>query len=120
MNDVTLMNEPSRVSSTDKLLIILCHLSWIFGAPLVLPLVVFLVTRHDATPVPEHAREALNFHISLVIYGLCCIPLALLGIGFILGAVIAIGGVVLAIVAAIKASEGILYRYPCTLRLVKA
>ena len=120
MNDITTMTSTTPVSTTDKLLIILCHLSTFLGAPIILPLIVFLVSRHDQTPVPENAREALNFHISIVIYGLCCVPLILLGIGIFLAAVVGIAAVVLAIVAAVKASNGVLYRYPCCLRLVPA
>jgi len=45
------------------------------------------------------------------------------GIGLILaipaGAVAAVGWLVFTVIAAIKASEGIAYRYPITLRLVK-
>lgn len=114
------MNTTLPTSTTDKVLTILCHLSTLMGVPFLLPLIVFLVARRDATPVAEHAREALNFHISLLIYGLCCFPLMLLGIGFIFGIIIVACGAILAIVAAVKASNGELYRYPFCLRLVPA
>ena len=46
-----------------------------------------------------------------------------LGIGLLLaypiGAALFIGWIVLTIIAAIKANEGVAYRYPFTLRLVK-
>ena len=110
----------SQASATDKVLIVLCHLSTFLGVPFLLPLIVFLVSRHDPTPVAEQAREALNFHLSLLIYGLCCLPLALFGIGFVLGIVLMGAAMILAIVAAVKASNGEFYRYPYTLRLVPA
>jgi uncharacterized Tic20 family protein len=73
----------------------------------------------DSEYVASNAKEALNFHLSLLIYGLCCIPLIfLLGLGVLLLIVIGLASLILAIVAAIKASEGGCYHYPFTLRLV--
>ena len=40
-------------------------------------------------------------------------------VGFILGAALFIAWLVMTLIAAIKASEGIAYRYPFSLRLVK-
>ncbi|HEY9175836.1 MAG TPA: DUF4870 domain-containing protein [Verrucomicrobiae bacterium] len=64
------------------------------------------------------AREALNFHISVLIYTLCCIPLVFILVGIPLLIVLGLGSLVLAIIATIKASDGGCYRYPLTLRLV--
>ena len=68
--------------------------------------------------VATNAREALNFHITVLIYGLCCIPLVFILIGIPLLIVLGLGSLVLAIIATIKASDGQCYRYPLTLRLV--
>ena len=69
--------------------------------------------------VAANAKEALNFHISVFIYALCCIPLVFVLIGIPLLVVIGLTSLVLAILATIKASDGQCYRYPLTLRLVK-
>jgi uncharacterized Tic20 family protein len=45
--------------------------------------------------------------------------LMLVFVGFILGAALFIAWLVLTLIAAIKASEGAVYRYPVSLRLVK-
>jgi hypothetical protein len=103
---------------TDKIWTILCHLSFSVGLPFLLPLVVYLAMKNDSAYVRENAREALNFHISVLIYSLCCLPLMFLLIGIPLLAVIGIASLILAVVAAIKASDGLCYRYPLTLRLV--
>lgn len=103
---------------SDKLWAIFCHLSSLLGVGIILPVVVYLVMRRESRYVGENAREALNFHISVFLYSLCCLPLAFFLIGIPLLAVIGIAAVVLAIIAAIKASEGTVYRYPLTLRLV--
>ncbi len=106
-------------NGNDKIWSILSHVSALMGVGFILPLVVYLAMRKESEYVAINAREALNFHISVFIYGLCCIPLVfvLVGIPLLIGLVIA--SFVLAIIAAIKASDGECYRYPLTLRLVK-
>src|SRR5476649_735388 len=88
----------------DKLLAILCHVSPFLGVPFILPLIVYLVKRGESELVAAHAKEVLNFHISLVIYFICAIPLCLINIPI----VVALGllSFICAIVAAIRASEG--------------
>ena len=92
--------------------------SALLGVGFVLPLVVYLAMRHESEYVAANAREALNFHISVLIYSLCCIPLVFILIGIPLLIVLGLGSLVLAIIATIKASNGQCYRYPLTLRLV--
>jgi uncharacterized Tic20 family protein len=108
--------QPPRGS--DKVWALLCHLSTFIGMPFLLPLVVYLAMKGDSPYVAENAREALNFHLSLVIYVLCCVPLTFILIGIPLMVAIGFASLVFAIVAAIKASDGGCYRYPLTLRLV--
>ncbi|HWA84891.1 MAG TPA: DUF4870 domain-containing protein [Opitutus sp.] len=105
-------------NGSDKIWSILSHLSWFLGVPFLLPLIVYLAMRRDSDYVAANAREALNFHISIAIYALCCVPLVFIAIGVPLILVIGFGSLVLAIIAAIKASEGTCYHYPLTLRLV--
>jgi uncharacterized Tic20 family protein len=108
---------PAR--GNDKIWSMFCHLSVFLGIGiLLLPLVVYLAMRNESEYVAANAREALNFHISLLIYGFCCIPLCLIVIGFFLLAVLIISMYILAIVATIKASDGGCYHYPLTLRLI--
>lgn len=107
------------VATSDKALAILCHLSAFLGAPLLLPLIVWLVKRRDPDLVAAHAAEALNFHLSLLIYGILLIPLCFIGIGVVLLIIMGIASAVLAIVAALRASDGVVYRYPLTLRMIK-
>jgi len=105
-------------TGNDKLWSMLSHLSILFGVGILLPLVVYLAMRNDSEYAATNAKEALNFHISILIYIICSLPLALILIGIPLVVIVALGSVVLAIIAAIKASEGHCYRYPLTLRLV--
>jgi len=102
----------------EKIWSILSHLSSLIGVGLLLPLVVYLAMKGESEYVANNAKEALNFHLSLLIYGLCCIPLIFVLIGILLLVLIGIASLVLAIVAAVKASDGGCYHYPLTLRFI--
>src|SRR6185436_19402948 len=118
METLPLTDGPLPPKGSDKIWSMLSHLSALLGVGFVLPLVVYLAMRKESEYVATNAREALNFHISLLIYSLCCIPLVFILVGIPLLIVLGLGGLVLAIIAAIKASDGLCYRYPLTLRLV--
>jgi len=83
------------------------------------PLAVYLSRRDESEFVAAHAREALNFNITVVIGAVVCSLLMLVFVGFILGTALFIAWLVLTLIAAIRASEGHLYRYPLSLRFVK-
>jgi uncharacterized Tic20 family protein len=109
---------PLPSPQTDRVLAILCHGCIFFGFVFLLPLVVFLVGSRESPWLREQAREALNFHISLLIYALVCVPLIFVVIGFPLLIILGLGSALLSIIAAVRAAEGILYRYPLTIRMV--
>ncbi len=103
----------------------LAHLSalsgvvvWLLGCILG-PLAVWIARRDQSAFVAEHAREALNFNITIVLAALVCMLLMLVFVGFILGTALFVVWLVFTLIAAIKASEGEHYRYPFSLRLVK-
>jgi len=116
------MTQPAvQPKGNDKIWSMLCHLSALtgmVGIGIMLPLVVYLAMRQESEYLAQNAREALNFHISIFIYAVCCIPLVFILIGIPLLIGIGIGSLVLSIIATVKASDGECYRYPLTLRLV--
>ena len=65
-----------------------------------------------------HSREALNFQISVLIYGIISALLILVLIGFLMLFALVIFAFVAGIVAAIKAANGQAFRYPLTIRFV--
>jgi hypothetical protein len=83
------------------------------------PLIVWIARSDQSAFVAAHAREALNFNITVTLGALVCVLLMLVFIGFLLGSALFIAWLVLTLVAAIRASEGAIYRYPFSLRLVK-
>jgi uncharacterized Tic20 family protein len=83
------------------------------------PLAVWL-TRRDRDPfIDDAGREALNFGISIAIYGSLLLVAALMLVGIPLLIVGVIAWVVLASLAAAKVSQGQAYRYPLTMRLIR-
>lgn len=112
------------------------HLSALLGAVLtgafgggwgcfIGPLVIWLIKKDTMPFVNDQGKEALNFNITVAIafVVLFLMSVMTLGLGLILAIplwiIIGIAWLVFTIIAAIKANEGVLYRYPFTLRLIK-
>ncbi len=106
-------------SNNDKLLIVLSHVSPFLGVGIILPLIIWLVKKADSDTVAYHAKEALNFHISVFIYAIGCWLVIFVLIGLVLLPLLGLGAMVLAIIAAVKSANGERYRYPYILRLIK-
>jgi uncharacterized protein len=103
----------------------LAHLSALVGLVMPLvgniigPLAVWLTRRETSAFIAGHAREALNFNITVVLAAIACLLLMLVFVGFLLGTALFVAWLVMTLIAAIKASEGAPYRYPISLRFVK-
>jgi uncharacterized protein len=103
----------------------LAHLSALLG--LVMPLIgnvlgpLFVsLARGDQSPfVAAHAKEALNFNITVTLAAVVCAVLMLVFVGFLLLCALFIVWLVMTLVAAIRASEGATYSYPFALRFIK-
>jgi len=97
-----------------------CHLAGFAGLLPVVPgigcllgpLVVWLIKKNEFPFVEEQGKEALNFQITMFIYGVAAGLLMLLCIGILLLVAVAVVDVVLVILAAIKVNDGYHYRYP--------
>ena len=110
-----------EVSSNSRNLATLSHLSAFItfvGIPsLVGPLVMWLLNRDDPF-VEQQAKEALNFNISFLIYGVVAALSIILLVGLIALPVVLVTWFVLVVVAAVKAGNGEGYQYPFTIRFV--
>jgi hypothetical protein len=111
----------AQPSGHDKIWSILGHLSILFTPVIgiVLPLTVYLAMRNESPYLTTNAKEALNFHLSLIIYAICCIPLFFIFIGYPIFFLLWITSLILGIVAAVKAADGRCYHYPLTIPLVR-
>lgn len=104
---------------------VVAHLSpllgWLipYAGNIILPLIVWLIKREESPFIDDQGKEAVNFQITVTIAMTISTILIFLCIGFLLMLVVGIGALVLMILAAIQANNGVPYRYPFTLRLIK-
>lgn len=114
-----------------------CHLAALAGltqipfANILGPLVVWLMKKDQYPLVNDQGKESLNFQISITIYAFGLALLAILavisivGIFLVLPIIIAIVSVwwivelIVIIMAAVKANEGVAFRYPITIRFIQ-
>lgn len=110
----------TSANQTDKTFAILVHIGGLFFSWLA-PLIIYLVKKgsHEDFTI-HHAREALNFQLTLLIVYFACFILSFILIGLFLFWIAMLSNLILSVMAAIKASNGIDYRYPMTIRFVKA
>jgi uncharacterized Tic20 family protein len=84
---------------------------WIIPA-----LIIYLVKKDESKFVAYHAKEQLNFQITMtIVYAIMIITI----VGLLFIWIPGIVALVLCIVAAIKASDLKLYKFPLTIRLIK-
>ncbi|MBP6624714.1 MAG: DUF4870 domain-containing protein [Chitinophagaceae bacterium] len=105
-------------TSDEKTMAILSHIlviiAWILA-----PLIIYLLKKDESVFVREHAKESLNFQITVLIGYIISGILVIVLIGVVLIWLLAIINLIFVIIATIKASEGKMYKYPFCLRLIK-
>ncbi len=122
-------------SAEEKQWALFAHLSALIGAIFtsvffgfgcfVGPLVIWLIKKDTMPFVNDQGKEAVNFNITLAIISaiLLILTVMTLGLGIVIalpvGFIVGVGWLIFTIIAAIKASEGVAYRYPISLRLIK-
>jgi uncharacterized Tic20 family protein len=110
----------------------LCHLSALagfIGVPLgnVLgPLIIWQIKKNEIPSVDAHGKAALNFQITvllaifvLIITGVILSFICIGFIFFIAAGLVGLAGLIFAIIAGIKASNGEEYTYPWSLTFVR-
>ena len=102
-------------TSDEKTMAILSHVLTL-AVGFLAPLIIYLIKKDESSFVTSHAKESLNFQITIFII---IAALFITVIGILLVWIVGILALVLVIMATIKASEGKLYRYPFSLRLIK-
>lgn len=102
-------------TSDEKTLALISHIVTL-ASQFIAPLIIYLIKKDESSFVAAHAKESLNFQLTVLII---CILLIVTVIGLLLLWLVGIYVFVLVIVATIRASEGKLYRYPFTIRFIK-
>ena len=127
---MTQSNPPAAAAplteTEDKQWASFAHLGGIIG---ILPsLVIWLVFKDRGRFTNEEGKEALNFQITVAIAQMAIfvfssfLAAVTFGVGALLGGlgwVVAIISIILSIMAFVKVKDGIPYRYPFALRLIK-
>lgn len=100
--------------------------SWAAGiAGAVAALVVWMLVRDRSAFAAEHAREALNFNLSMFLYAAVLVVLVIFTFGIALlvalpvWIVLGLVWLVCSLIATVKAYDGQSYRYPVTIRLIR-
>jgi uncharacterized Tic20 family protein len=83
------------------------------------PLIVWLIKKEDHPFIDEQGKEAVNFQITMFIVAAICAILILAVIGIFLLPIVGLLMVIFPIIAAVRANDGIAYRYPLTIRFIK-
>ena len=137
MNDIdpASAGTQSGISAEERQWAMFAHLSALAGGLLTSavggwgfflgPLGIWLWKKDTMPFVADQAKEALNFNItvSAIFLLMLVLGVATLGIGFLIAGpimlIVGIAALVFIVIAAIKANEGVAYRYPFAIRLVK-
>ena len=102
----------------------LCHMSAMLMYATVIggfiaPLIIWLLKRDEMPFVADQGRETLNFQITTLLALCLCGVLVLLIIPILLIGVILLYHFIITIVASVKVSEGVVYRYPICWRVIR-
>ena len=115
---------PVAPTKEEGLWAMFAHLSAIVGyfIPLgnvIAPLIIWAIKKDSMPLVNDQAKEAMNFQITLTLAVFVSVLLCFVLVGIPLLILLGIGGLILMIIAAVKANDGVRYRYPLTIRFIK-
>ena len=104
-----------------KLLSALCHGSIFFGSLVVsigIPIAILFITDDEVTK--ENAREALNFHFNLWLYGIIFGILTVVLVGFVLLGILGLVNLIMPIIGIVQVLTNPYksFRYPFIFRLL--
>jgi uncharacterized Tic20 family protein len=99
-----------------KTMSILAHVLGIFTG-FIGPLIIYLVTTDKTAKI--HAKNALNWQVSVIIYWIISFILMIVLIGFLLIWILIILDIVFCILAAVNASKDKVWNYPLSFKFIK-
>lgn len=104
------------VTQDNKSLAVINHILGIFTG-FIGPLIIFLLAKDKFSK--DSAKAALNWQISLIIYSLISAVLVFVIIGILLIVVLWILNIVFPVIAALRANEGKVWKYPLSIPFFK-
>lgn len=129
------MNNNEILTQDAKTWGMLSHLSTFLGfvipfGNIIAPLIIWLSKKQESEFVADQAKEVLNFQLSILLFFAICFFIALVSVFgshifsnlmllmVVLGAAW-IFDLIVTIIGAMRANEGIRYRYPVSVRFIK-
>ena len=115
----------TQLTQDDRTMGMLCHLASFAGyvipffGSIIGPIVIWQMKKDQSEFIDYHGKESLNFQITMAIAYFVSFILVFVLIGFFLLFGLAIFNLVIVIIAAIKANEGVRYQYPFNFRFIK-
>ena len=95
----------------------LAHLLGVIG--FLGPLIIWLIKKDQSPFVDDQGKEALNFHLVMLIGYIVGGATMCIFIGMVLLPAVWVVSVIFSIIGAMKANQGIAYRYPFNIRFIK-
>jgi len=115
---------PSKLEQETRRWGLFLHLSVLAGyalpvAGVVVPIAIWQLKKDSLPTIDAHGKNAVNWLISLIIYAVVCGILAFAFIGIPLLMALGVVAVGFPIVAAIKANNGEVWKYPMAISFLK-
>ena len=126
MDSLDQQDENSLPTQDEKNIALLAHAGTFIGG-FIVPLVIWLVKKDESEYIGEHAKQSLNFQISMFIYAIGGMFISFLFMIIFIGAFlmillvlgVSILSLVTVILASINASQGKHYKYPMCIPFFK-
>lgn len=100
----------------------LVHASALLAIPgpnVMLPVLIWLVSRDESEFVDEQGRQSVDFQLSMLLLYLASLPLLLVGVGFLMLWILPLINMVFTLWGAVMAAQGEDFRYPFRMGFVK-
>lgn len=123
MTDGPMHDAPlAEIPESERTMAMLCHLVALSGivvpfGNIIGPLVIWLIKKDESPSVDQAGRESLNFQITMTIAGIVAGILVLVVIGLLLAPLVGLAWLIFTIIATVKTSSGVQYRYPFAIRM---
>ncbi len=110
-------------SITDKQWALIAHLGTLAGyviplGNIIVPLVIYVSKKDESEFVREHARESLNFQLTLTLLVVIAVITVVLMVGILFLIILPVINLIFVILAALAIDRGEFYRYPIAIKFV--
>jgi uncharacterized Tic20 family protein len=106
---------PIDSTQDDRTMAMLCHIGGAFG--FLIPLIIWMVKKDQSRFVDDQGKEALNFHLTVLIAHLIGAVTICFTFGLINVAVMVVA-LIFSIMGGMEANKGVRYRYPMCIRFI--